>query len=130
MARSGVRSVPQEGERGAVSIKAVFIVASLLVIAMLLVKLVPVYVEQQEIAHDTDELARKAALGTAAYSKDKIEREIVTMTQNYGLPEGSIQLASLDGNHSEINVKYTRTVDLIITSYAWQVDYKAVGKGI
>src|SRR5215813_9700276 len=130
MTRNDVKSTSRAGERGAVTIKAVLIVVCLVIAAVVLIKVVPVYIEQQQIYHDTDELARKAALGTAAYSKDKIEREIVTMTQNYGLPEGSIQLASLDGNHSEINVKYTRNVDLIITSYAWQVDYKAVGKGI
>jgi len=130
MTRNDVKSTSREGERGAVTIKAVLIVVCLVIAAVVLIKVVPVYIEQQQIYHDTDELARKAALGTAAYSKDKIEREIVSITQNYGLPEGSIQLATLEGNHSEISVKYTREIDFFIASYSWGVEYRAVGKGI
>ena len=130
MVNNRVNQVSHEGERGAVSIKAVLIVVFLLVAAVLLIKIVPVYVEQQEIEHSTDELARKASLGLPAYSKDKINNEIQAMINEYGLPEGSIQLSAIEGNHAEISVKYTRSIDLLLTSYAWDVNYTSVHKGI
>jgi Flp pilus assembly protein TadG len=130
MTANEVESESRKGERGAVSVKAVLIVVFLAVALLLLIKMVPVYIEQQQIQHNTDELARKASLGIAAYSKDKINNEIQSMINEYGLPEGSIQISSIDGNHAEINVKYTRNVDLLLTSYAWDVTYTAVGKGI
>jgi hypothetical protein len=122
MVRNRVKRASLNGEGGAVNVKTVLIIAFLAIAGLLLLKLVPVYIEQQEIAHDADELARKAAIGTAAYSKDKIENEIQNLITHYSLPEGSIQLASLEGNHSDISVKYTRNVDLLITSYPWAVE--------
>lgn len=130
MTANEVESRSRKGELGAVSIKAILIVVFLLVAGLLLLKMVPVYVEQQQIQHNTDELARKASLGIAAYSKDKINNEIQSIINEYQLPEGSIQISTLDGNHAEISVKYTRNVDLLLTSYAWDVTYTAVGKGI
>ena len=130
MTANEVESYSRKGELGAVSIKAVLIVVFLGVALLLLVKMVPVYIEQQQIEHNTDELARKASLGLGAYSKDKINNEIQSIINENQLPEGSIQISTLDGNHAEISVKYTRNVDLWITSYAWDVNYTAVGKGI
>jgi hypothetical protein len=122
MGRNGLKQPSLKGEGGAISVKAILITASLVITAFVLIRVVPVYIEQQEICHDSDELARKAAIGTSAYSKDRIEKEILTMIQNYGLPQGSIQLANLEGNHSDIGVKYTRDIDLWVTSYPWSVD--------
>jgi hypothetical protein len=130
MVSNGVHHPSSRGERGAVSVKAVLILTFVLISAVVLIKMVPVYIEQQQIEHDTDELARKASLGITAYSKDRIEKEIQSLTQSYQLPEGSIQLASMDNNQAEISLKYTRNVDLFITSYAWSVDYKTVHRGI
>jgi hypothetical protein len=125
-----VNQASHDGERGAVSIKAIFIVLFLAIAALLLLKMVPVYVEQQQIEHNADELARKASLGLAAYSKDKINNEIQALINEYSLPEGSIQLAAMEGDHAEISVKYTRTIDLLLTSYAWDVNYTSSHKGI
>jgi len=130
MTANEVKSDSRKGELGAVSIKAILIVVFLGVAALILIKMVPVYIEQQQIEHNTDELARKASLGLAAYSKDKINNEIQSIINEYQLPEGSIQISALDGNHAEINVKYTRNVDLLLTSYSWDVNYTATGKGI
>ena len=130
MARNGAWRASRPGERGAVSIKAILIVAFLVVAAVTLIKVIPVYIEQQEIEHDTDELARKASLGLAAYSKDKIEKEIQTLITQHSLPDGSIKLATMDNNHAAITVKYTRSIDLFVTSYAWDVDYSSDKKGI
>jgi len=118
------------GERGAVSVKTIFIVLFLAAAVLLLIKMVPVYVEQQQIEHNADELARKASLGLAAYSKDKINNEIQALINEYQLPEGSIQLSSMEGNHAEIVVKYTRNVDLLLMSYSWDVNYTSAHKGI
>jgi hypothetical protein len=130
MTANEVEAASRKGELGAVSIKAILIVVFLGVTALLLLKMVPVYIEQKTIEHNADELARKASLGIAAYSKDKINNEIQSIINENQLPEGSIQISTLDGNHAEISVKYTRNVDLLLTSYAWDVSYTAVGKGI
>jgi len=130
MVSNGVNPASHPGERGAVSIKTILIVLFLAIAVLLLVKMVPVYVEQQQIEHNADELARKASLGLAAYSKDKINNEIQALINEYQLPEGSIQLASADNNRAEIVVKYTRNVDLLLMSYAWDVNYTSSQKGI
>jgi|SRR5262245_35236689 len=130
MVTNGVNPALHKGERGAVSIKTILIVLFLAAVVLLLIKMVPVYVEQQEIEHNADELARKASLGIAAYSKDKINNEIQALINEYQLPEGSIQVAAMEDNHAEIVVKYTRNVDLLLTSYVWDVKYTTSHKGI
>ena len=118
------------GEKGAITIKAAVIVLSVLVIAFAAIKITPVYIEQQQVIHDTDELARKAALGLSAYNADKINKEILNICHQYSLPEGSINLASRVDGRAEITVKYAVPIDFIVGTYNWQVDYTAVGKGI
>jgi Flp pilus assembly protein TadG len=117
-------------ERGAVQIKTVLIVTFLLVTVFTLIKVVPVYIEQQEVAHDTDELARKAAMGLSVYNADKIKAELDKLTRDYNLPEGSLALVSRGDNTAQITVKYTRSIDFVVTNYAWNVDYTASGKGL
>jgi len=117
-------------EGGEVSVKAVLIIAFLALAAFVLIKLVPVYVEQQQVEHSADELARKASLGLAAYNKDKINNEIQSMISEFGLPEGSIQLSSLVDNQASISVKYTRNIDFLVTSIPWDVNYTSSHRGI
>src|SRR5262252_8093684 len=120
----------QAGEKGAVTIKAALIVVSLLVIMFVAIKTVPVYVEQEQVKHATDELANKAAYGISVYSVDKINKEIQTICHEYGLPEDSINLASKGDGRAEITVKYAVPIDFLVATYSWQVDYTANGKGI
>jgi len=117
-------------ERGAVQIKTVLIVVFLLAAVFTLIKVVPVYIEQQQVTHEADELARKAALGLSAYSNDKINAELTKLQQEYNLPEGSIALSARGDNQAQITVKYTRSIDFLVTNYAWNVDYISTGKGI
>src|SRR5262249_829673 len=123
MVSNRVNPASRQGERGAVSIKTVFIVLFLAIAVLLLVKMVPVYFEQQQIEPNADELARKASLGLADYSKDKINNEIQALINEYQLPQGSIQLSAIEGNRAEIIVKYSRNVDLLLMSYSWDVNY-------
>jgi len=117
-------------ERGAVQIKTVLILSFLILSAVTLIKVVPVYIEQEEITHDTDELARKASLGLTAYSPEKIKKELDTIRQEHDLPEGSLELGPRTDNTAQIIVKYTRSIDFFITNYSWTVDYTSKGKGI
>jgi uncharacterized membrane protein len=123
---AGVRS----GEKGAITIKAAVIVVSLVLIVFVGIKTVPVYVEQEQVKHATDELANKAAYGMSVYSADKINKEIQNICRDFSLPEGSINLASKEDGKAQIAVKYIVPIDFVVTTYNWQVDYTSVGKGI
>jgi uncharacterized membrane protein len=123
---AGVRS----GEKGAITIKAAMIVVSLVLIVFVGIKTVPVYVEQEQVKHAADELANKAAYGMSVYSADKINKEIQNICRDFNLPEGSINLASKEDGKAQIAVKYIVPIDLVVTTYNWQVDYTSVGKGI
>ncbi|HEY6332820.1 MAG TPA: hypothetical protein VI756_26080 [Blastocatellia bacterium] len=124
-ARRGIR-----GQSGAIQIKTAFIMVTLLVAALVLIKVVPVYIEQQQITHDTDELARKAALGLSVYNPAKINEELKNIQHEYDLPEGSLALSARTDNTAQITVKYTRNIDFFVTNYSWNVDYISNGKGI
>lgn len=118
----------QSGEKGAVSIKSLLVFAFVIVVLVAAIKIVPVYVEEQQIFHDTDELARKASLGLNAYNKDKIQNDIQTLIREKELPEGSVSLVSQDPDRAEISIKYTRSIDFFVTTYNWDVDHTSVGK--
>ena len=120
----------QAGEKGAVTIKAALIVVSLLAIIFVAIKTVPVYVEQEQVKHATDELANKAAYGMSVYNEEKINKEIQNICRDYNLPEGSINLASKESGKAQIAVKYVVPIDFVVTTYNWQVEYTANGKGI
>jgi len=117
-------------EKGAITIKAALVVTSLVAIAFAAIKIVPVYVQQEQVKHATDELANKAAYGISVYSVDKINKEILTICHEYSLPEDSINLASKGDGKAEITVKYAVPIDFLVATYSWQVDYTATGKGI
>ena len=72
------------GERGAVQIKTIVIVFFLLCTAFLMLKLVPVYVEQRKVIFDVEELARIAAVRNL--KEDKITSELGKICSTYELP--------------------------------------------
>jgi hypothetical protein len=118
------------GERGAVSIKSVLIFTAVAFAVFSLIKLVPVYVEESQIKHDADEVARKASLGISAYGPDKIDKAIKDLITEYALPEGSVAVTARGDNTAQITVKYSRPIDFYVTTYDWSVDYVAMAKGL
>lgn len=114
------------GERGAVSIKTIFIMLVAGAVLFAVMKFVPVYVEQNKLLHDIDELARVAAL--RGYKEEKINMDIERIRGEYELPKGSINMVAGADKKVEITVQYTRSIDLLVATYEWQVEHKARGK--
>ncbi|HKV42249.1 MAG TPA: hypothetical protein VJX67_23805 [Blastocatellia bacterium] len=118
------------GERGAVKIKTALIFLGLAIGLAIIIKIAPVYVDQQEVEHDSDELARKVSVGMPPFNNpDRIARDVKQIIADHGLPEGSIVITSHD-NTAEVTVKYTKQIDFLVTTYDWTVDYVNQQKGI
>jgi len=115
------------GERGAVHIKTILMLFVAASVVLLAIKLVPVYVEQRGVIYDVEELARIAAV--RGWKEDKITPEINKIRGKYELPEGSISFAGRDQS-VRINVGYSRSVDLFVTTYAWKVERTIIGREI
>jgi len=115
----------ERSERGAISIKTLLVLVVLVAAAFVVIKIAPVYIEQQRIVHDVDDLANKAAV--RGMKEDKINQEIKRIRGEYDLPEKGINLVSRDKG-VQISVSYQRDIDLLVTSYSWKVDHTAVGK--
>ena len=115
----------RDRERGAVSLKAVFGLFVAAALVFTLIKFVPVYIEQQQLKHEIDELANKAAIRNL--SDDKIALDVKKLLTDYSLPDGSINFVAKD-RRVKVVVGYKRDIDLLVTSYVWQVDYTANGK--
>jgi len=113
-------------QRGAVSIKTIVILFVLFCAAFLMLKLVPVYVEQRKVIFDVEELARIATV--RSFKDERIVPEITKIRSTYELPEGSINLLQRVGPGVQIGVNYTRSVDLLVTTYSWKVEHTVVGK--
>jgi hypothetical protein len=118
----------REGERGAVKIATLLLVLFLLSLTFAVVKIVPVYAEQQQIKHDIDELARICAVRN--YKPEQIEKGIEKVRTDYELPENSITLVSQAQNQVQIDVKYNKVIDLLVTTYDWKVQHSARGKAL
>jgi hypothetical protein len=125
--KTDLETKPRDGERGAISIKALLGLVLAAVAIFATIKFVPVYVEQQQVKHEVDELANKAAV--RGWKDDTIEKEFKRLRTDYNLPDGSINFVS-QNRHVQVVVGYKRDIDLLVTSYTWQVDYTAIGKEI
>jgi hypothetical protein len=118
-------------ERGAVSFGTLFALLAVASVIFVVLKIFPVYTEERRVIYDVDELANKS---TVRESKiDEIQKRIERIQSDNDLPKGSISLLSQDKNvHRDkgvqIDVTYSRTIDLLVTSYIWKVNYKALGK--
>lgn len=115
----------RSAERGAISIKALLGLAIAGVAIFAVIKFVPVYVEQQQLIHEVDELARTAAV--RGWRDDRIALDVKRLRSEYSLPEDSINFVSKD-RRVQVIVGYRRDIDLLVTSFIWQVDYTANGK--
>lgn len=119
-------SKARAGERGAISMKtlAVLLLSGMAIFAVL--KIAPVYTEQRQVIYDFDELANKSAVRNL--KMDDVKKAAETLRTKYNLPEGSINVVVAGDNKTQINVSYTKDIDLLLTKYNWKVDYIANGK--
>jgi uncharacterized membrane protein len=119
---------PRAGERGAVSIKTIITVFIVACVAFVVMKIAPVYIEQRKVIYDVEELARIAAVRN--FKDDKITAELGRICGSYELPEGSINLTQHNGQTVHIAITYTRSVDLVVTTYSWKVEHTIIGKDL
>ena len=115
-------------ERGAVSIKVLLALIIVAGAAFVVIKVAPVYIEQQSVVHDVNELARVAAV--RGWKEDKISKDIKRISVEYNLPDNGINFVARGDKGVEIAVSYQRNIDLLVTTYAWKVDYTVVGKDL
>jgi hypothetical protein len=115
----------RHGERGAMKIQTVLTLVLVAIVAFVAIKITPVYVEQQKIVHEVDELARISAV--RGYKEDRVEREITKLVGDYSLPEDSISFNIRD-RRVKITLGYKRDIDLLVTTYTWKVAHEVEGK--
>ena len=113
-------------ERGAISMKTLLVLVLAAATIFSIFKFVPVYTEQRQVIFDTDELANKAAVRNM--KTDEVKKAAETLRNKYSLPEGSINVIAAGDNKTQINVSYSKDIDLLLTKYNWKVDYIANGK--
>jgi hypothetical protein len=116
------------GERGAVSIKTLLGLVAAALLAFVLIKVAPAYIEERGLTIEVDELARISAVRNL--KKEEIQKGIDKLNTDYELPAGSINIVSQGSDMAQISVKYVRSIDLIVTQYDWKVDYTANGRSL
>lgn len=115
-------------ELGAISIKAVLMLVSLAIVAFMVIKIAPVYVDERQITFKVEELANKSAVRNS--KEVDIQRAIEAITKEYELPENSIKLVSREQGRVQISLNYQKTIDLVVTTYEWKVAHTAAGKDL
>lgn len=113
-------------ERGAIQIKTALALAVVLIGAFIVIKIAPVYIEQRQITHDVDELARIASV--RRMEKDKIGKQIADIQNKYSLKEGTINLVEAQQGRVNIAINYAVPIDFFVTTYNWQYNYTAEGR--
>ena len=115
-------------ERGAISIKVLLGLVLVGIVAFLAIKLAPVYIEQQQVVHDVNELARIAAV--RGWKEDRITQDIKRLSVAYNLPDNGINFLSRGEKGVQIAISYERNIDLLVTVYSWKVDHTSFGKDL
>ena len=115
------------GERGAVSIKMLLALVLLAATVVIVIKVVPVYIEQRAVLFDVDEVARIAYVRNLTDEKIKMELEKVRAKND--LPVDSLTLLGRDGI-VKVQVSYSRTINLLVTDYVWRVDSAISSKSL
>lgn len=116
------------GERGAVSIKAVLIFVVIGIIAFVVIKIAPEYVDERQVVYKIDDLANKSAVRNS--KDDDIRKAIELIRKEYNLPENSISMVSREAGKVKITVNYQHDIDLLVTTYQWKVDRTINGKDL
>jgi hypothetical protein len=125
--RKAANNHARHGEQGAISIKAVLILAFLAASIFVVIKVVPAYVEQRQVIYDVEEVARIAQVRNL--NEERIKDEIEKIRAGNDLPDGSIVLAARDKN-VRVKIGYSRTINFVVTSYVWRVDKEVIGKSL
>ena len=113
-------------ERGAISIKALLGLVLVAIIAFTAIKITPVYIEQQTVVHEVNELARIAAV--RGWKEERIAQDIKRLSVAYNIPDNGINFVSRSEKGVQIAINYQRNIDLLVTTYLWKVDYTSLGK--
>jgi hypothetical protein len=123
---TGAGGRPQE--RGAISIKALFIFVLIATVIFALIKIVPVYIDERQLTYRVDDLASKSAVRNS--KEVDIKKAIDLITKEYNLPENSINLVSRDVDRVQISLTYQKDIDFLVTTYQWKVNHTAAGKAL
>ncbi|HZS43981.1 MAG TPA: hypothetical protein VFC63_02675 [Blastocatellia bacterium] len=112
-------------QRGAGRIKFIFIICMISVIAVILFRGLPVYITDQEIQHDLKEAARTGAIRNA--TEAQIRKELMKNQEEYWitLPENTQYNIVKKPNSVEIEINTTIPINFIVTTYDYQIKYKA-----
>jgi hypothetical protein len=116
------------GERGAISIKALLGLLLAGALAFTVLKVAPVYIEEQKVVHEVNELARIAAI--RGWKEDRIAQDIKRLSLEFNLPENGLNLQSRGEKGVQIAISYQRNIDFLVTTYLWKVDQIALGKDL
>ena len=123
---TGTDGLPRE--RGAVSIKVLFILTLLGVAAFVVIKIAPVYIDERQVTYRVEDLANKSAVRNT--KEEDIKKAIEVIKREYSLPENSINLVSREAGRVQISITYQRDVDFLVTTYQWKVNHTAAGKDL
>jgi hypothetical protein len=115
-------------ERGAISIKVLFIFVLLGVAAFMVIKIAPVYVDERQVTYKVDDLANKSAVRNT--KEEVIQKAIEAIQKEYDLPEDSITLVSREQGRVQISISYQKDIDLLVTKYQWKVAHIVSGKDL
>ena len=115
-------------ELGAISIKAVLMLLLLAIVAFMVIKIAPVYVDERQVTYKVEDLANKSAVRNA--KEVDINKAIESIRKEYDLPENSIALVSREQGKVQISINYQKTIDLVVTTYEWKVAHTAAGKDL
>jgi len=115
-------------ERGAITIKALFMFVLFGAAIFTVVKITPVYIDERQLTYKVDDLANKSAVRNS--KEDDIKKAIEVITREYNLPENSINLVSREAGRVQISLNYQRDIDFLVTTYQWKVSYTAAGKDL
>src|SRR6185295_10173390 len=118
---TGTDGLPRE--RGAVSIKVLFILTLLGVAAFVVIKIAPVYIDERQVTYRVEDLANKSAVRNT--KEEDIKKAIEVIKREYSLPENSINLVSREAGRVQISITYQRDVDFLVTTYQWKVNHTA-----
>ena len=115
-------------ELGAISIKAVLMLLLVAIVAFIVIKITPVYVDERQLTYKVEDLANKSAVRNS--KEVDINKAIEAIRKEYDLPENSIALVSREQGKVQISINYQKTIDLVVTTYEWKVAHKADGKDL
>lgn len=115
-------------ELGAISIKAVLMLLLVAIVAFIVIKIAPVYVDERQLTYKVEDLANKSAVRNS--KEVDIKKAIEAIRVEYDLPENSINIVSREAGKVQISINYQRTIDLVVTTYQWKVAHTAAGKDL